>query len=406
MKKHLFPAFLFFLCSYSLIAQEWEQVSSLPSQFDNTHHSFGFSLNGMGYLTTGSSPNGERNDFYQYDPIEDEWTALDDFPGEARSFAIGDIWDGKAYFGFGFGDSGDELRDFWVFDPEDMSWTELEACPCPGRLHPAMIAHNDKVFMGMGNNSGGNRNDWWEYDIETNTWSEKPNFPALPRHHPFQFGIGDYVYTGLGHGNGFISDRWYRYDPITEDWEEMTSLPAEGRVAGTQFSLNGIGYVLSGDGEDHMTMEEGEFWSYDPLLDEWDQLPSHPSVSRWAPSSFVIDGEVYIINGQSLIGNGYQYVSSVYKFRLEESTPSSVEDLEEFSFNAFPNPFSNEIQLEWDRNFDINDATISVYNIYGQMVFETEELTNSLDLSKLQNGWLRIELKNSDKTLSKSVLKQ
>ena len=82
-------------------AQDWVQVSSLPSSFNQTHHSFAFSFDNMGYIVTGNSDSGERDDFYQYNPITDSWSELAPFPGVARGFAIGDTWDGKAYFGFG-----------------------------------------------------------------------------------------------------------------------------------------------------------------------------------------------------------------------------------------------------------------------------------------------------------------
>ena len=113
MKGYLFLLFLTFF-SLAVTAQEWEQVSSLPNGFNQTHHSFGFSFDTLGYMVGGSSPTGFRDDFYQYDPTADEWTQLDDFPGGARSFAIGDTWDGKAYFGFG-SDGDDFQNDLWVF---------------------------------------------------------------------------------------------------------------------------------------------------------------------------------------------------------------------------------------------------------------------------------------------------
>ena len=149
-------------------AQDWVQVSSLPSSFNQTHHSFAFSFDNMGYIVTGNSDSGERDDFYQYNPITDSWSELAPFPGVARGFAIGDTWDGKAYFGFG-NDGTSRLNDLWVFDPSDMSWTELASCPCSERTHPAMIAHNDKVFVGLGGSSTGNLKDWWEYDIASDT---------------------------------------------------------------------------------------------------------------------------------------------------------------------------------------------------------------------------------------------
>ncbi|MEE2785828.1 MAG: hypothetical protein VX589_00715 [Myxococcota bacterium] len=297
-------------------APTWVQVASLPPEFSQTHHSFAFSLDGYGYIVTGNSRTGVRDDFYRYDAIDNTWTELDRFPGPARGFAIGDTWAGKAYLGFG-SDSQSLFNDLWVFDPTDMSWTELAACPCAGRRHPAFIAQNGQILVGLGNNTQGNLKDWWAYDIASNTWAQKDDFPSLPRHHPYQFGIGDYVYTGFGHGAG-IFNNWFRYDLVEETWTEVASLPAEGRVAGTQFSYDGIGYVLSGDGDNHRSMETGEFWAYDPTSNAWEALPPHPEGSRWAPASFVVDGEVYIINGTSF----FRYVSDIYKFDLRSMQSS------------------------------------------------------------------------------------
>lgn len=320
--KFLFSCCFFLFLGLHLHAQEWSQVSSLPEAFNESHHSFGFSLDGLGYLVTGSSSSGMRDDFYQYDPTTDVWTELTAFPGVARGFAIGDTLDGKAYFGFG-SDGDQRLKDLWVFDPADMSWTELASCPCEARIHPALVAQKGKVFVGMGGGVvSGNMKDWWEYDIASNTWSQKANFPAEHRHHPYQFGIGDYIYTGLGHGDDIYED-WYRYSIENEEWELLESLPGEARVAGTQFSFNGLGYVLSGDGDNHSSMETGEFWSYDPVSDSWTQLPPHPGTSRWAPASFVINGEVYLINGttySNVLGN--YYVNEVYKFDLYSTIDS------------------------------------------------------------------------------------
>ena len=326
--KFFSTSVLFLLLLFNVQAQEWTQVSSLPASFNKTHHSFAFSLDGMGYIVTGNSDSGVRDDFYQYDPVADTWTALDPFPGGGRGYAIGDTLDGKAYFGFGT-DGNNRKNDLWVFDPADMSWTELASCPCEQRIHPAMVALKGKVFVGMGGGTfSGNMKDWWEYDVATNTWSQKTNFPSVKRHHPYQFGIGDYVYTGFGHGNGIFDD-WYRYDIDAGTWTQLEYLPAEGRVAGTQLSFNGRGYVLSGDGDDHSSMETGEFWGYDPATDTWEELPVHPGTSRWAPASFVIGSEVYLINGTTYVNQTNEYVSEIYKFDL-----LSTFDLDEDGYYA------------------------------------------------------------------------
>ncbi len=371
--------FLLFVC-FQTQAQDWVQVASLPNAFNQTHHSFAFSFDDVGYMVAGNANSGVRDDFYQYNPVTDSWTALTPFPGAARGFAIGDTWDGKAYFGFG-NDGVSRLNDLWVFDPLDMSWTELAPCPCAERTHPAMIAHNGKVFVGLGGSASGNLKDWWEYDIALNTWSQKDDLPSLARHHPYQFGIGDYVYTGFGHGNS-IYNNWFRYDIAGETWTQVAALPAEARVAGTQFSYDGLGYVLSGDGDNHNSMNTGEFWAYDPVTDTWDELPPHPEGSRWAPSSFIIDGEVYIINGTSF----GQYVSEVYKYDLNQVL--STHELTNSTISIYPNPAIDIINIDAPEslNYDAN-----LYDLNGSLIVSTTN-KSEIEIQTLPLGIYLIEI--------------
>ena len=378
--------YVLFLCMYFQVqAQDWVQVTSLPNAFNETHHSFAFSFDDMGYIVAGNSDSGMRDDFYQYDPVNDSWTELTSFPGAARGFAIGDTWDGKAYFGFGY-DGTSLLNDLWVFDPSNMSWTELASCPCAERTHPAMIAHNGKVFVGLGGGGSlGNLKDWWEYDIASNTWSQKDDLPSLGRHHPYQFGIGDYVYTGFGHGDGIFND-WFRYDIAGETWTQVATLPAEGRVAGTQFSYDGLGYVLSGDGDDHGSMNTGEFWAYDPLTDTWDELPSHPEGSRWAPASFIINGEVYIINGTSFS----QYVTQIYKFDLNPVL--STHELTNSSIRIYPNPAIDIINIDVPKNLNYE---ANLHDLNGRLI---SSMTNKsvIEIQNVPHGIYLIEITDLD----------
>jgi len=369
---------------FQVKAQDWVQVTSLPNVFNETHHSFAFSFDDMGYIVGGNSDSGVRDDFYQYNPATDSWTELAPFPGGARGFAIGDIWNGKAYFGFG-NDGTSRLNDLWVFDPSNMSWTELASCPCAERAHPAMIAHNGKVFVGLGSSSSGNMNDWWEYDIALNTWSHKDDLPSLSRHHPYQFGIDDYVYTGFGHGNSIFND-WFRYDIAGETWTQVATLPAEGRVAGTQFSYNGLGYVLSGHGDNHRSMNTGEFWAYDPVTDAWDELPPHPEGSRWAPASFIIDGEVYIINGTSVS----EYVTEIYKFNL--NSVLSTHELTNSTVSIYPNPAIDIINIDVPGNIKY-DANL--YDLQGRLIISTTN-KSVIEIQTLPLGIYFIEIKDLD----------
>tara|TARA_B110000037_G_scaffold121950_1_gene139342 strand:+ start:159 stop:2639 length:2481 start_codon:yes stop_codon:yes gene_type:complete len=308
IKKAL--TFIALLQTCLLMAQTWEQVASVPDNY-RTDHSYAFSIDDVGYMVSGNTENGPTSDFFAYDANADMWFKKTDFPGASRGFAIGDVINGKAYFGFG-NDGSNALNDFWEYDPATDMWTELASCDCAARTHPAMVALDGFVYLGLGG-GGGNKKDWWAYDIENDIWDRKADFPAAERHHPFQFTDGEYVYVGNGHGNGFISNEWYQYDTAQDTWMQVATMPSEGRVAGTQLSHKGFGYVLSGDGDNHAYMETGELWKYDSEINSWIEMPPHPGKSRWAPASFIINDEIYIINGWNGVDG---FLDNVYKLDL------------------------------------------------------------------------------------------
>ncbi len=348
------------LIVFSASAQNWTSVAPLPDGFVS-NHSFGFSLNSMGYLVGGESNSGYSDAFYQYDPASDAWTSLPDFPGEPRGYTIGDTWNGEAWFGFGQSSDG-ALNDLWMFNPETGTWTEKASCPCSPRTHPAFVAEAGKVFVGLGGGPNGDTNDWWEYDMATDSWSEKPDFPASQRHHPYQFGIDGEVFVGFGHHSADIFNEWYKYEPETEVWTEMATLPDQGRVAGSQLSHNGMGYALSGDGDNHSSMDTGELWQYDPQSDSWNQWPPHPGMSRWAPASFIINDEMYLINGMSMDPGTFDYMETNWKFAM---VPAEALDLEVTSYlgeevvcSGDELPISVRLTNMGANNFEAGDASV------------------------------------------------
>ena len=381
MKKHVLLCALLLSFSF-LVAQDWETMASLPGGFsDARHHPVTFSIGDFGYLLTGSTnTTNQTSDFMRYDAINDTWESLPNFPGLARSFSYGVARGPKAYIGFGRRANGDPLKDLWEYDSELEEWTQLTSCPCVGRWHPAFLQVGDKIFMGMGNNPT-NLRDWWEYDIPTDTWTQKDDLPGLSRHHPYHFGIGDKAYVGFGHGNSVngvlqIYDDWYEFDPATDEWTQLSDFPGEGRVAGTQFDYDGKGYVLSGQGEDHQNLDDGEFWEYDPLTDEWTQLLSHPGGGRWAPGSFVIDNYVYFMCGLSDFG----LESDMMRFELEPLS-TSTSDFSVTPISVFPNPATSIISFTEDITAF---SEVRLVNNYGQ-VMETL-VTNQVNVEAYPSG--------------------
>lgn len=320
----------------------WETRAEFPG--GGRHHPITFANSTHGFVLSGTTNEASyTSDLWVYEVETDSWTDLSAtdsaFPGEPRSFGYGvvstlDCSNSKVYLGFGAGENNNRLSDWWEFDMTTHNWKQLMDFPGEGRRHPAMnfLESLGEIHVGLGDGNGGNYNDYWSYNIENNEWKQLDDFPSTERHHPFYFAIDTDSYVGLGHSSSmdtWIERDWYRYDGINKSWlrqEDFASyaldkmradvpgietnpLPVttEARVAGTQFSVAGscasektLGFVLSGDGDDHRTMETGEFHVFDPTESSvWHSLPPHPGVSRWAPGSFVLQGssQVYLLGG-------------------------------------------------------------------------------------------------------------
>lgn len=376
------------LFSSTLIAQSWVQMANAPIA---RHHPISFSLNGKGYAVTGTLSNGNpSSDVIEYDPGTNSWDSLANFPGSARSFGIGAVTNGLAYIGFG-ATSTQYLNDFWSFDATNGTWTQLTSCSCTGRRHPALIAIGDKIYVGLGDDATGNLNDFWMYDIPADSWTQIANIPGPVRHHPFMFKAGNDVFAGLGHGGSAIYDDWYKLDTALNTWAPMNLFPSEARVAGTQFDWGGFGYVLSGDGDNHNYMQNGEMWQYNPGTDNWQQLTSHPGESRWAPGSFVINNDVYFFGGYNRFTQ--QYPNDLWKFDLGASTGINNEAVTKTT--VYPNPANDFIAWGGDENL----TNVQVYNAMGQLVLSGSASAKRLNTKDLNNGLYFVRLFEGDKLL-------
>jgi hypothetical protein len=301
MKKIIICSIFITTCLLSLQAQTWQTLNNTNFL---RHHTISFSINNMGYSICGNTPSGNSKNVQEYDPVNDSWTDLGDYPGPARGQGIGQTWNGKGYFGFGYEPSGTKLNDLWEFDPISNTFTQLPSCPGVGRTHPALVILNGKIYTGMGSGTT-NLSDWWEYDITTQVWTQKTSIP-IERHHPYQFILNGYVYVGSGHQSS-----WYKYDPLNDTWTAVASL--DTRVAGTQFNYNGKGYALSGVTTGHTFFATGEFYEYDPLIDSWNILHPHPAYLYTGTTG---------ATGASIVGT---YSSSMYRYQLSNINNSGTD---------------------------------------------------------------------------------
>lgn len=381
----------------SISAQEWNQKSNMPG--NGRDHPVGFAINDTGYILTGLLYEGQNprilDDFYRYIPENDQWVTMDPFPGPSRGFSIGIAHQGKGYIGFGTGFSG-TLNDLWEYDPNSNEWTELPECPCAGRRHPAMEAANGKIYVGLGDTIK-DRNiidlkDWWAYDIENKTWQQIPDLPGPARHHPYHFTLNGNIYAGMGHGHpqggSKIYRDWYQYDPQNSSWISMNDFPGQGRVAGTQFAHGGKGYVLSGDGDNHGFMQTGQFWSYQPAEDEWNEEPPHPGVSRWAPTNFVANDQVFMMGG--LNRKTDQRKDDLWAFNLSSTTSKKAVKADQKAFKIYPNPAKQKVHFP----DDFSPQKVELVNTNGQILKSESSNLNSVKVADLSSGLYLLRAKD------------
>lgn len=357
-----------FLSVQTSSAQNWVDKTPLPGT-NGRNHPVSWALGGFGYSVTGATQITENTkDFFKYNPATDSWEQLADFPGSARTYSIGDVYEGKGYMGFGSNNSG-VLNDLWRYDPATGNWQELASCPCSGRQHPTFTVNkeNGKIYVGEGNDESSNLKDWWEYDIATNTWAQKAEFPGTSRHHPFQFSIGGYSYSGLGHDNGplMATSDLYRYNPANNTWTQMADAPGR-RIAGTQFDFGGYGFVLSGEGDYHRPSTPSIFWKYDPAANTWSELQSHPGGSLWAPGSFIINSTLYLFGGVYRPNGPEVYSQKMWAYDLQNAVSVNNTEKNKTAMQLFPNPVKNELHIR--SGAQMNKLQVKVYDLTGRTI--------------------------------------
>lgn len=185
------------LWEYDPETNEWAEKSEFPGE--GRWRGFAFVIDGMAYVGGGDRENRENFNFsgldftdcYRYDPVEDQWNAIADFP---EGYGVGCYAlsiDGKGYVGEG--GQHQYLADYrtkvWEYDPLTDDWAHVSNTPGPqfGRMKSFSGTYNGKAYVGGGRNYTTFSHmfgDFYEWDIE--------GTPAIP----------DYEFwNSMGRGN-------------------------------------------------------------------------------------------------------------------------------------------------------------------------------------------------------------
>jgi N-acetylneuraminic acid mutarotase len=268
-----------------------------------------FSINGKGYVGLGHSYSDYYKDMWEYDPTNDAWKRLSDFPGSERASFVTLIIDSKAYIITGTNgeqyDSLNNISEVWEFDPSIDQWIRKKDFPGGSRWSAFGFVINHKGYMGGGVSGNYNRlYDFWKYDAGNDLWIQR-NDITEEIWEQYNFGISDnnfgYVVTGTK-GN------FVRYDEVKDSWENIKNVWANyGLYESTGFLLKG-----------KICFGQTGFLEYDPITLIWNNIyPNYKGQMRNDASSFSIGDFGYVLLG------GYYNNGTKDVWRLDPTKPVS-----------------------------------------------------------------------------------
>ena len=164
---------------YDPLANTWIQKTDFPGV--PRYAAIGFGIGEKGYLGTGinyvsATEYTFYKDFYEYDPRMNSWTRKADLGGTIRAFAAGFSIDGNGYIGTG-STNGTLLNDFWEYVSTEDTWIQKASFGGTKRSTATGFSIGTKGYIGTGLIAQYScMKDFWEYNQSNNLWTQKTDF--------------------------------------------------------------------------------------------------------------------------------------------------------------------------------------------------------------------------------------
>lgn len=343
---------------------------------------------GLGHYN-GAGPNILFDDWWEYDPATNAWSQKADYLGGICYHAAGFTIDDIGYVGTGrISPSGSVLvKDFFRYNPVNNTWQQLTDFPGTGRRGAVGFAIDGYGYIGTGSGA----EDMYRYDPSTDSWTQIANVPGGARMSAIGFELDGYGYVGTGYrySQGWSSTDFYKYDPTTDTWTQIADVgidPVEGplpRMESCGFGLNGKGYVITG-----VTISSGDnykdFWEYEPASNQWTRLEDFPGTARRYLSATIMNGYAYVGLGT----NGTNFKDF---WRYDQALSVIENNLDQISVSAYPNPASEFVHVSVDKfpNVSEDRLSIKILSIVGKHIEEKPLKigVNSFQTTNWESGW-------------------
>jgi hypothetical protein len=269
--------------NFVILTGTWIQKASFPGL--PRANAATFSINNIGYVVSGISENGTLlADMYAYDPTADSWTQKASLPAPGRQDAFGMTIGNKGYliggwdttYGLSF------LPDVWEYDPVADNWTRMNNFPGKPRVDAGGFAVGNIGYYGMGYLGPGDAMDWWRYDPAADTWTQKANFAYDTYNANYGF-----TFAGTGYLLSFDDLNWSSYDTAADQWIPRLALPSFVEPSGLSATAGIKGFFIEGAGRFHLT------WVYDASSATWSQQTSF-ATQRTGSVSLGLNNTLYM----------------------------------------------------------------------------------------------------------------
>lgn len=285
-----------------LINDQWFRLKNSPlSVIPGSQYSYGYALANC-FIANNKAYIGLNNkaEFWEYDPTNDSWKKLTDFPGIPRWYGSGFVINNKIYYGTGFGNNHD-LKDWWEYNISTNTWTAKN--DFAGEKRTGAVAFQIEnigylgtgfVWSGYGTSDG--YIDFWKYSSTDDSWTKITNYPTINNYFGTWWGISvpfnGSAYIGLGNYtiSGDYMQRMYRYTPSGNTWEQIANFPLAGvNNQSLGFNLNNNLYIRTSYSKD--------FYYYDAGANRWIKVTTGILTD-------VNNGIAFAYNGKAYVGLG------------------------------------------------------------------------------------------------------
>jgi N-acetylneuraminic acid mutarotase len=240
---------------YDTLTRSWLRVADYPG--GNDVSAVTFVIGNNAYVCTGGLAGS--NEIWQYNQLTNVWIGKKHFPGGTRLGAVAIAANGKGYVGLGTNYEWTnttlklvDTRDWWEYDPITDDWTRKTDFPGTKRNYASAFAINTKGYVTTGHHYNANTstdvyyNDLWQYDTKTDSWLQKADLPAQGRWQA----VGVAAFTNKGVVAGGRADQvslgsndCWEYIPSSDSWVQLPNVGGGPRAEAAAFAIGNTLYI-------------------------------------------------------------------------------------------------------------------------------------------------------------------